>query len=112
MTRNHLVYMADGWVAGGALSPETGPFAQSAPKNVALRPRIQARPLGYAPSAARAGSIKQPSETNGRSGEIRTPDPLLPKQVRYQAALRSARPSFRPNVNETRAAKARREAAL
>ncbi len=25
----------------------------------------------------------------GRSGEIRTPDPLLPKQVRYQAALRS-----------------------
>ncbi len=27
---------------------------------------------------------------NGRSGEIRTPDPLLPKQVRYQAALRSA----------------------
>jgi hypothetical protein len=29
---------------------------------------------------------------NGRSGEIRTPDPLLPKQVRYQAALRSARP--------------------
>jgi hypothetical protein len=31
-------------------------------------------------------------ERNGRSGEIRTPDPLLPKQVRYQAALRSARP--------------------
>ena len=26
---------------------------------------------------------------NGRSGEIRTPDPLLPKQVRYQAALHS-----------------------
>ena len=26
----------------------------------------------------------------GRSGAIRTPDPLLPKQVRYQAALRSA----------------------
>ena len=25
----------------------------------------------------------------GRSGEIRTPDPLLPKQVRYQAALHS-----------------------
>ena len=32
---------------------------------------------------------------NGRSGEIRTPDPLLPKQVRYQAALRSARPYVR-----------------
>ena len=31
----------------------------------------------------------------GRSGEIRTPDPLLPKQVRYQAALRSARPLSR-----------------
>ena len=32
------------------------------------------------------------AEKTGRSGEIRTPDPLLPKQVRYQAALRSARP--------------------
>ena len=29
------------------------------------------------------------SRGNGRSGEIRTPDPLLPKQVRYQAALHS-----------------------
>src|ERR1700722_8893774 len=27
---------------------------------------------------------------NGRSGVIRTHDPLLPKQMRYQAALRSA----------------------
>ena len=27
-------------------------------------------------------------EFNGRGGEIRTPDPLLPKQMRYQAALR------------------------
>ena len=25
---------------------------------------------------------------NGRGGEIRTRDPLLPKQMRYQAALR------------------------
>jgi hypothetical protein len=33
-----------------------------------------------------------PWKDTGRSGEIRTPDPLLPKQVRYQAALRSARP--------------------
>jgi hypothetical protein len=28
---------------------------------------------------------------NGRSGKIRTCDPLLPKQMRYQAALRSER---------------------
>src|SRR5262245_40679892 len=35
----------------------------------------------------------------GRSGEIRTPDPLLPKQVRYQAALRSARPRQRLQPN-------------
>ena len=28
-------------------------------------------------------------ERNGRSGEIRTPDPLFPKQMRYQAALHS-----------------------
>ena len=29
---------------------------------------------------------------NGRGGEIRTPDPLLPKQLRYQAALHPERP--------------------
>lgn len=28
-------------------------------------------------------------ERNGRSGEIRTPDPLVPNQMRYQAALHS-----------------------
>src|SRR5262245_43836969 len=42
-----------------------------------------------------AGSLSRVSlchmDVDGRSGEIRTPDPLLPKQVRYQAALRSAR---------------------
>ncbi len=27
-------------------------------------------------------------QLNGRGGEIRTPDPLFPKQMRYQAALR------------------------
>ena len=27
-------------------------------------------------------------EVDGRGGEIRTPDPLFPKQMRYQAALR------------------------
>ena len=28
-----------------------------------------------------------PGTESGRGGEIRTPDPLLPKQLRYQAAL-------------------------
>ena len=28
-------------------------------------------------------------EDDGRSGEIRTPDPLVPNQMRYQAALHS-----------------------
>ena len=28
--------------------------------------------------------------SNGRSGEIRTPDPLVPNQMRYQTALHSA----------------------
>lgn len=32
-----------------------------------------------------------PQENTGRSERIRTSDPLLPKQVRYQAALRSDR---------------------
>ena len=31
---------------------------------------------------------RQPIEVNGRGGLIRTDDPLLPKQMRYQAALR------------------------
>ena len=32
---------------------------------------------------------KQYGEENGRSGGIRTHDPLTPSQVRYRAALRS-----------------------
>jgi hypothetical protein len=30
----------------------------------------------------------QLADSNGRGGGIRTPDPLLPKQMRYQTALR------------------------
>gem|GEM_PF-6122984 len=38
------------------------------------------------------GSSTQHSKYNyGRGGEIRTPDPLLPKQMRYQAALHPER---------------------
>lgn len=29
---------------------------------------------------------------NGRRGEIRTPDPLVPNQMRYQAALHADKP--------------------
>ena len=32
----------------------------------------------------------------GRGGGIRTPDPLLPKQMRYQTALRPDMPDFWP----------------
>ncbi len=32
--------------------------------------------------------LRQPIYLTGRGGEIRTPDPLHPMQVRYQAALR------------------------
>src|SRR5688572_6878627 len=35
-----------------------------------------------------AGQWSQPNSENGRGGGIRTPDILLPKQARYQAALR------------------------
>jgi hypothetical protein len=51
---------------------------------------IHSRPV---PFVRRMG--KPAPKRIGRSGEIRTPDPLLPKQVRYQAALRSARPYVR-----------------
>ena len=33
---------------------------------------------------------------NGRSGEIRTPGPLVPNQMRYQAALHSDSPVLHP----------------
>ena len=32
--------------------------------------------------------VENVAEVNGRGGEIRTHDPLRPRQVRYQAALR------------------------
>ena len=31
------------------------------------------------------------TDTYGRGGEIRTPDPLVPNQMRYQTALRPVR---------------------
>jgi hypothetical protein len=34
------------------------------------------------------GENTQTVDSNGRGGGIRTPDPLLPKQMRYQATLR------------------------
>ena len=40
-------------------------------------------------SAAVAGPARCfVNSVDGRGGEIRTPDPLFPKQMRYQAALR------------------------
>jgi CHAD domain-containing protein len=41
---------------------------------------------------------------NGRSGGIRTPDILLPKQTRYQAALHSDNPERLLTTPSTRAA--------
>ena len=41
-----------------------------------------------ADSYANSPSARFLKSCNGRGGEIRTPDPLLPKQMRYQAALR------------------------
>jgi hypothetical protein len=36
---------------------------------------------------------------DGRGGGIRTPDPLLPKQMRYQAALRPDISTISPNCD-------------
>ncbi len=46
-------------------------------------------------------ALPQVVEKNGRSERIRTSDPLLPKQVRYQAALRSD-PTLQPPGHEGR----------
>ena len=49
--------------------------------------------VGFALAPATTGTAtntisQATSLKNGRGGEIRTPDPLFPKQMRYQAALR------------------------
>ena len=45
--------------------------------------------LSYGQSTQRQKAREGLLLRNGRSGGIRTRDPLLPKQMRYQAALRS-----------------------
>ena len=45
--------------------------------------------MAFAGKDLRASALEILAQKTGRSGEIRTPDPLLPKQVRYQAALHS-----------------------
>jgi hypothetical protein len=47
------------------------------------------RLLEYAGAGLRWNrELSQTFDSNGRGGGIRTPDPLLPKQMRYQTALR------------------------
>ena len=43
--------------------------------------------LSYGRSNPKVYFLKPEAKKNGRGREIRTPDPLLPKQLRYQAAL-------------------------
>ena len=45
--------------------------------------------MAFAGKDLRVSALENVAQKTGRSGEIRTPDPLLPKQVRYQAALHS-----------------------
>ena len=45
--------------------------------------------MAFAGKDLRPRALEIVAQKTGRSGEIRTPDPLLPKQVRYQAALHS-----------------------
>jgi hypothetical protein len=45
--------------------------------------------VAFAGKDLRVSALEIVAQKTGRSGEIRTPDPLLPKQVRYQAALHS-----------------------
>ena len=50
-------------------------------------PRQSSYHFSYHPSHTRS-KVLMGKELDGRGGGIRTPDPLLPKQMRYQAALR------------------------
>ena len=53
--------------------------------------RIRTCDAGIRSPALYPLSYGDPFKAHGRGGGIRTPDPLLPKQVRYQAALRPGR---------------------
>ena len=50
--------------------------------------------LSYWRHEMRPAAIAPPVWRNGRGGPIRTADPLLPKQVRYQATLRPGRAAW------------------
>src|SRR5450432_2354546 len=49
----------------------------------------RARPLSAVAAGGLGIRLRARAQTNGRSGVIRTRDPLVPNQMRYQAALRS-----------------------
>ena len=66
-------------------------------------PRFR-KPLLY-PTELQALISSRPTKSlNGRGGVIRTPDPLVPNQMRYQAALR---PDILNNFQLWKAAKLR-----
>ena len=51
--------------------------------------RLDRKQKGQTPAGSERENRGKSLNSNGRSERIRTSDPLLPKQVRYQAALRS-----------------------
>ena len=53
----------------------------------------------FSPKQKGLAKLANPLFLNGRSETIRTFDPLLPRQVRYQAALRSEKEKFYSTVS-------------
>src|SRR4051812_17930077 len=60
--------------------------------------------------AAMSGWVRKIGRAGGRSSPIRTDDPLLPKQMRYRAALYSDALDYSPPHSAVRTAVSRRGA--
>ncbi len=97
----HAARPAESGLPGRSVGASGGDISREMKKAPAfILPQISRGFRGLAPGRRRAGLKAKPccagkmrgnSAGDGRSERIRTSDPLLPKQVRYQTALRSDR---------------------
>jgi hypothetical protein len=75
------------WEIGGRFDAAVGDEDDFRKALASVSPKRDSHPSPYPNDAARS-DLQSGKRLHGRGGGIRTPDPLLPKQMRYQTALR------------------------